>query len=143
MASPDPRNFSDLMEYLHKVDRLGFSRRRFLGMMAGATAVGGLLSACGGGEDGGEAAGTGAAPGAAETKTPANTLVVAAPGTPSTLDSEFDVNIQTTDAIGMLYDSLIQFKAIPDPENSNVAARGPLDSRRRALRLGSRGEARG
>ena len=120
MASPDPRNFSDLMEYLHKVDRLGFSRRRFLGMMAGATAVGGLLSACGGGEDGGEAAGTGAAPGAAETKTPANTLVVAAPGTPSTLDSEFDVNIQTTDAIGMLYDSLIQFKAIPDPENPNV-----------------------
>ena len=107
-----PRDFPELMEYLHKVEQLGFSRRRFLGMVAGATAVGGVLAACGGEEGaGGEAA---------EAKTPSNTLVVAAPGTPSTLDSEFDVNIQTTDAIGMLYDSLIKFKTIPDPEKQNV-----------------------
>lgn len=114
----DRRDALELMEYLKKVERLGFSRRRFLAMLAGATGAGAVLTACGGG-NGAEAQETGGGE-ASESQTPANTLVVAAPGSPATLDSEFDVNIQTTDAIGMLYDSLVKFKTIEDPNNPNV-----------------------
>jgi peptide/nickel transport system substrate-binding protein len=52
--------------------------------------------------------------------TPSDTLVVVAPATPSSLDSEFNVDIQTTDAIGMLYDSLVEFATIPDPGDRDV-----------------------
>jgi peptide/nickel transport system substrate-binding protein len=103
------RDFFELMDYLGRLERLDFSRRRFLGMIAGATAGGSVLASCGGAADEQQAGGT-----------PADTLVVAAPGSPATLDPEFDVNIQTTDAIGMLYDSLIKFAEIEDPENPNV-----------------------
>jgi peptide/nickel transport system substrate-binding protein len=110
----DRRDFPELMDYLVRIERLGVSRRRFLGIVAGATAAGPLLAACGGDQ---EEAGDRRA---AASRTAAGTLVVAAPGSPATLDPEFDVNIQTTDAIGMLYDALTKFAVIEDPENPNV-----------------------
>ena len=45
------RDFFELMDYLGRVERLDFSRRRFLGMIAGATAGGSVLASCGGGAD--------------------------------------------------------------------------------------------
>jgi len=48
------------------------------------------------------------------------TLVVASPSTPQSLDSEFDGSHGTLDAIGTLYDSLIAYKKIPDPNNPAV-----------------------
>jgi hypothetical protein len=115
MSSRDPRDVSELLEYLHRIAEVGVSRRRLLAMTAGASGAAAVLGA----RRGEAAVQTRAGP-LFESKTPKDTLVVAAPGTPSTLDSEFDVNIQTTDAIGMLYDSLIRFKPIRDPENQNV-----------------------
>jgi peptide/nickel transport system substrate-binding protein len=115
MSSRDPRDVPELLEYLHRVGDVGMSRRRLLAMTAGASGAAALLGA-----RRSEAAGQLGAGPLFESKTPKDTLVVAAPGTPSTLDSEFDVNIQTTDAIGMLYDSLVKFKPIRDPENRNV-----------------------
>lgn len=47
---------------------------------------------------------------------PSNTLVVAAPATPQSLDSNFDVSLGTFEAIAALYDNLLQFKKIPDPQ---------------------------
>ena len=43
-----------------------------------------------------------------------STIVVAAPATPQSLDSEFDGSLGTIDAIGNLYDSLIEFQKVPD-----------------------------
>ena len=110
----DPRNFPEVLEYLGRIEGVGVTRRRLLGMTAGATALAGILSAEG------NAAVAQSQLGLLEAKTPADTLVVAAPGTPGTLDPEFDVGIQTTDAVGMLYDSLVKFKDKRDPENPNV-----------------------
>ena len=114
MASQDRRDLPDFLDYLSSIDRLPFSRKRLLEIVAGATALGAIAP--------------GAARGAvrhyttmaAPSATPADTLVVAAPATPSTLDPESNVDIQTTDAIGMLYDSLIKFRTITDPQNPNV-----------------------
>lgn len=49
-----------------------------------------------------------------------NTLIVASPQTPQSLDSEFDISLGTVDAIGVLYDNLIEFVKIPDPEVPGV-----------------------
>lgn len=46
----------------------------------------------------------------------ANTLVVAAPATPQSLDSNFDVSLGTFEAIAALYDNLLEFNKIPDPK---------------------------
>ena len=105
----------EVVELLANADRLGLSRRQLLALVAGAGGIAAL----------GRTARGLAAPlqsqlFAAESATPSGTLVVAAPATPSSLDSEFNVDIQTTDAVGMLYDSLVKFRAIPDPDNSNV-----------------------
>ena len=45
-----------------------------------------------------------------------STLVIAAPATPQSLDSNFDVSLGTIEAIAALYDNLLEFKKIPDPE---------------------------
>src|SRR5216683_1189611 len=47
---------------------------------------------------------------------PSGTLVVAAPATPQSLDSNFDVSLGTFEAIAALYDNLLEFKKIPDPK---------------------------
>jgi peptide/nickel transport system substrate-binding protein len=46
----------------------------------------------------------------------ANTLVIAAPATPQSLDSNFDVSLGTFEAIAALYDNLLEFNKIPDPK---------------------------
>ena len=48
------------------------------------------------------------------------TLVVASPSTPQSLDTEFEGALGTIDATGVLYDSLIEYAKIPDPELSTV-----------------------
>jgi peptide/nickel transport system substrate-binding protein len=105
----------EVVELLANADRLGLSRRQLLALAASAGGIAVL----------GRATRGLAAPMqrhvfAAESATPSGTLVVAAPATPSSLDSEFNVDIQTTDAIGMLYDSLVKFKTIRDPDNAHV-----------------------
>ena len=46
----------------------------------------------------------------------ANTLVIAAPATPQSLDCNFDVSLGTFEAIAVLYDNLLEFKKISRPE---------------------------
>jgi peptide/nickel transport system substrate-binding protein len=46
----------------------------------------------------------------------ANTLVIAAPATPQSLDCNFDVSLGTFESIAALYDNLLEFKKIPDPK---------------------------
>jgi len=114
MASQDRRDLPELLDYLSSIEGLPFSRRRLFELAAGATALGAFAPGVARGAT--RQFTTLAAPSA----TPADTLVVAAPATPSTLDPESNVDIQTTDAIGMLYDSLIKFREIKDPQNPNV-----------------------
>jgi peptide/nickel transport system substrate-binding protein len=45
-----------------------------------------------------------------------HTLVVAAPATPQSLDHEFDVSLGTIDTVGALYDNLLEYEKIPDPQ---------------------------
>lgn len=63
-------------------------------------------------------AGTAAAPWAftttAEAASPPGTLVIAAPATPQSLDSEYDVSLGTFEAVAACYDSLLEFEKIPD-----------------------------
>jgi peptide/nickel transport system substrate-binding protein len=47
---------------------------------------------------------------------PTHTMVVAAPATPQSLDHEFDVSLGTIDAVGALYDDLLEYEKIPDPQ---------------------------
>ena len=42
MESHDRRDLPDLLDYLPSLDQLPFSRRRLLGMVAGATALGAI-----------------------------------------------------------------------------------------------------
>src|SRR5690606_12906980 len=46
----------------------------------------------------------------------ATTMVIAAPATPQSLDHEFDVSLGTIDAVGALYDNLLGYEKIPDPD---------------------------
>src|SRR5262245_44998578 len=50
----------------------------------------------------------------AEAASPPGTLVIAAPATPQSLDSEFDVSLGTFEAVAGCYDSLLEFAKIPD-----------------------------
>jgi peptide/nickel transport system substrate-binding protein len=45
-----------------------------------------------------------------------HTLVIAAPTTPQSLDHEFDVSLGTIDTVGALYDNLLEYEKIPDPQ---------------------------
>jgi len=110
----DRRPLVGLLESLAGDEEVSFDRRRLLAATAG---IGGAALL---GAHPGAAALRRLARSAAEAGTPSDTLVVAAPATPSTLDPESNVDIQTTDAIGMLYDSLVKFREIPDPTNKNV-----------------------
>jgi peptide/nickel transport system substrate-binding protein len=48
------------------------------------------------------------------------TLAVAAPATPQSLDSNFDVSLGTFEAIAALYDNLLEFETIHDPKIPSV-----------------------
>ncbi|WP_046861844.1 ABC transporter substrate-binding protein [Microvirga massiliensis] len=50
----------------------------------------------------------------------ANTLVIAAPATPQGLDIEFDVSLGSIDSLGALYEYMLAYEKIPDPQNPNV-----------------------
>jgi peptide/nickel transport system substrate-binding protein len=45
-----------------------------------------------------------------------STLVIAAPATPQSLDSNFDVSLGTFEAVAALYDNLLEFAPMPDPK---------------------------
>src|SRR5919106_6177819 len=45
-----------------------------------------------------------------------STLLIAAPATPQSLDCNFDVSLGTFEAIAALYDGLLGFEKIPDPQ---------------------------
>lgn len=62
-------------------------------------------------------AGAAAAPWAFRTAaaaSPPGTLVIAAPATPQSLDSEFDVSLGTFEAVAACYDSMLEFEKVPD-----------------------------
>jgi peptide/nickel transport system substrate-binding protein len=49
-----------------------------------------------------------------------DTLVIAAPATPQSLDNEFDVSLGTIDALGALYEYMLDYEKIPDPAAQGV-----------------------
>src|SRR3989442_10666087 len=54
-------------------------------------------------------------PGSAGAQSRGTTMVIAAPATPQSLDHEYDVSLGTIDAVGALYDNLLEYEKIPDP----------------------------
>lgn len=54
------------------------------------------------------------APRVAEAASPPGTMVIAAPATPQSLDSDSDVSLGTFEAVASCYDSLVEFEKIPD-----------------------------
>lgn len=81
-------------------------RREFLKKgtaLTGAAALGGALS-----------------PLSAQAQSTAKTLVIAAPATPQSLDIEFDVSLGSVDSLGALYDYLVAYEKIPDPQSPTV-----------------------
>jgi peptide/nickel transport system substrate-binding protein len=50
----------------------------------------------------------------------ANALVIAAPATPQGLDIEFDVSLGSIDSLGALYEYMLAYEKIPDPQNPQV-----------------------
>jgi peptide/nickel transport system substrate-binding protein len=45
-----------------------------------------------------------------------STMVIAAPATPQSLDHEYDVSLGTIDCMGALYDNLLEYEKITDPQ---------------------------
>ena len=88
-------------------DLLGrFGRRRFLKTAAAAGAAAAAPAALRVGEAFGQAQ--------------ASTLVIAAPATPQGLDIEFDVSLGSIDSLGALYEYMLAYEKIPDPQNQAV-----------------------
>ena len=50
----------------------------------------------------------------------ADTLVIAAPATPQGLDIEFDVSLGSIDSLGALYEYMLAYEKIPDPDVPEV-----------------------
>jgi peptide/nickel transport system substrate-binding protein len=48
------------------------------------------------------------------------TMVIAAPATPQGLDMEYDVSLGSVDALGALYDGLLAYETMPDPQVPGV-----------------------
>jgi peptide/nickel transport system substrate-binding protein len=48
------------------------------------------------------------------------TLVIAAPATPQRLDMEYDISLGSVDAVGALYDTLLAYEKVPDPDAPGV-----------------------
>jgi peptide/nickel transport system substrate-binding protein len=53
-------------------------------------------------------------------QSPSKTLVIAAPATPQSLDIEFDVSLGSIDSLGAIYDYLVAYEKVPDPQNPDV-----------------------
>jgi peptide/nickel transport system substrate-binding protein len=51
---------------------------------------------------------------------PAKTLVIASPATPQGLDIEFDVSLGSIDSLGALYEYMLAYEKIPDPQAPGV-----------------------
>ena len=92
-----------------KIDPLSvgarLERRRFL---QGAAAAGGAALSSG-------VLGSGSAHAQA-----ARTLVIAAPATPQGLDIEFDVSLGSIDSLGALYEYMLAYDKMPDPDAPGV-----------------------
>ena len=63
-----------------------------------------------------------------------STLVIAAPATPQSLDSNFDVSLGTFEAVAALYDNLLEFDEDPRPEGARRVPRGHRRPSRQAGR---------
>ncbi|MEO8627850.1 MAG: ABC transporter substrate-binding protein, partial [Betaproteobacteria bacterium] len=50
----------------------------------------------------------------------AHTLVMASPSTPQGLDIEFDVSLGSIDVLGALYEYMLAYEKIPDPQSPDV-----------------------
>ncbi len=59
-------------------------------------------------------------PGAASAQGASDTLVVAAPATPQGLDIEFDVSLGSIDSLGALYEYMLGYEKMPDPNAPGV-----------------------
>ncbi len=58
--------------------------------------------------------------GAARAQAASRTLVIAAPATPQGLDMEYDISLGSIDAMGGLYDGLLAYATMPDPDAPGV-----------------------
>ena len=63
---------------------------------------------------------TGTASTASAAAAAGHSLVIAAPATPQSLDHEYDVSLGTIDAVGALYDNLLEYAKIPDPDDAEA-----------------------
>jgi peptide/nickel transport system substrate-binding protein len=59
-------------------------------------------------------------PSAAQAQATNRTLVIASPATPQGLDMEYDISLGSIDAVGALYDGLLAYETMPDPEAPGV-----------------------
>ena len=88
--------------------KLGPSRRRFLQTVARAGGAAMLPASFGMGEAFAQGAN--------------DTLVIAAPATPQGLDIEFDVSLGSIDSLGALYEYMLGYEKIPDPNAPDAHA---------------------
>lgn len=58
--------------------------------------------------------------GQADAQGASDTLVIAAPATPQALDIEFDVSLGTIDSLGGLYEYMLGYEKVPDPNAAGV-----------------------
>ena len=86
--------------------KLGPSRRQFLQTVAAAGGAAMLPASPGTGEAFAQGAG--------------DTLVIAAPATPQGLDIEFDVSIGSIDSLGALYEYMLAYEKVEDPNAPGV-----------------------
>ena len=56
----------------------------------------------------------------ADAQNSSKTMVIAAPATPQGLDPEYDISLGSIDALGGLYDGLLAYDTMPDPQASGV-----------------------
>ncbi|MDQ0396490.1 ABC transporter substrate-binding protein [Labrys monachus] len=86
--------------------KLGPSRRQFLQVAAAAGGAAVLPASFGANEAAAQGAG--------------DTLVIAAPATPQGLDIEFDVSLGSIDSLGALYEYMLGYEKVPDPDAPGV-----------------------
>ena len=73
----------------------------------------------------------------------ASTLVIACPATPQGLDIEFDVSLGSIDTLGCIYDYMVAYEKIPDPNAPDVLREDTSRAHRQALQHRAGAEARG
>ncbi len=78
-----------------------------------------------------------ALPGAASAQGASDTLVIAAPATPQGLDIKFVVTLGSIDSLGALYEYMLGYEKMPDP-NAPGSLREDTGVRRHEMRRGGR-----